>query len=95
MEPDVQALTAKIGLRLRKARKAQILSLSQLSAHTGGVLSKSRISNYEQSVASSTSGKEDKPNESMGGIEPASLAFKETQDFKHYFPLLLANGAVL
>jgi transcriptional regulator with XRE-family HTH domain len=50
MEPEAQALTAQIGLRLRKARQAQNLSLSQLSVRTDGVLSKSRISNYEQGL---------------------------------------------
>jgi transcriptional regulator with XRE-family HTH domain len=38
-------LTKKIGQRLRAARQAQGLSLSELSARTGS-LSKSRISNY-------------------------------------------------
>ncbi|MGE5153081.1 MAG: helix-turn-helix domain-containing protein [Bdellovibrio bacteriovorus] len=42
-------LTKKIGQRLRTARQAQGLSLSQLSNLTGA-LSKSRISNYEQGI---------------------------------------------
>jgi transcriptional regulator with XRE-family HTH domain len=42
-------LTKKIGQRLRAARQAQGLSLSELSARTGS-LSKSRISNYEQGI---------------------------------------------
>lgn len=42
-------LTRKIGQRLRSARQAQGLSLSELSTLTG-VLSKSRISNYEQGI---------------------------------------------
>jgi transcriptional regulator with XRE-family HTH domain len=42
-------LTKKIGQRLRSARQAQGLSLSELSRLTGA-LSKSRISNYEQGI---------------------------------------------
>jgi transcriptional regulator with XRE-family HTH domain len=42
-------LTQKIGQRLRAARQAQGLSLSDLSNRTGS-LSKSRISNYEQGI---------------------------------------------
>jgi transcriptional regulator with XRE-family HTH domain len=42
-------LTKKIGQRLRAARQAQGLSLSDLSGRTGS-LSKSRISNYEQGI---------------------------------------------
>ena len=43
-------LTTKIGLRLRAARNAQKISLAELSDRTGGALSKSRISNYEQGI---------------------------------------------
>ena len=43
-------LTRKIGERLRAARHAHGLSLSQLSRLTGDALSKSRISNYEQGL---------------------------------------------
>ena len=50
MTPEAEALTARIGLRLRSARKAQKLSLQALSTMTGCVLSKSRISNYEQGL---------------------------------------------
>ena len=50
MTPEAQDLTAKIGLRLRGARKAQKLSLQALANLTGGALSKSRISNYEQGL---------------------------------------------
>lgn len=42
-------LTKQIGQRLRSARQAQGLSLSELSNLTGA-LSKSRISNYEQGI---------------------------------------------
>ena len=50
MTPDEQNLSTKIGLRLRAARKAQNLSLQALANMTGGALSKSRISNYEQGL---------------------------------------------
>ena len=47
--PAEAELTKKIGQRLRSARQAQGLSLSELSSLTGA-LSKSRISNYEQGI---------------------------------------------
>jgi transcriptional regulator with XRE-family HTH domain len=50
MTPEAEELTAKIGLRLRAARRAQKLSLQELSVRTGGALMKSRISNYEQGI---------------------------------------------
>jgi len=43
-------LTKKIGLRLRDVRKRRGLSLAALSSRSGDVLSKSRISNYEQGL---------------------------------------------
>lgn len=43
-------LTKKIGWRLREVRTGQGLSLAELSVRTGDVLSKSRISNYEQGL---------------------------------------------
>lgn len=45
-----QALNRAIGDRLRAARHARELSLSQLSELTGSAYSKSRISNYEQGI---------------------------------------------
>jgi transcriptional regulator with XRE-family HTH domain len=50
MMPDEQHLTTKICHRLRAARKDRELSLQGLSDQTGGRLSKSRISNYEQGL---------------------------------------------
>lgn len=47
--PAEMDLTKKIGQRLRGARQSRGLSLSELSNLTG-VLSKSRISNYEQGI---------------------------------------------
>ncbi len=43
-------LTRAIGLRLRAARHARKLSLSELAALTDGAYGKSRISNYEQGL---------------------------------------------
>ena len=43
-------LTKKIGWRLREVRSGQGLSLAELPVRTGDVLSKSRISNYEQGL---------------------------------------------
>ena len=42
--------TKQIGARLRKARHDAGLSLGGVSDRTGGLLSKSRISNYEQGL---------------------------------------------
>jgi len=50
MDSEPQDLTTKIGLRLRAVRNAQGLTLQGLSDQTGGRLSKSRISNYEQGI---------------------------------------------
>jgi transcriptional regulator with XRE-family HTH domain len=49
-DSEVQTTTRAIGERLRAARRARGLSLSQLAALTDGALSKSRISNYEQGL---------------------------------------------
>lgn len=50
MNEQLPPLNRRIGDRLRSARQAHGLSLSQLSARTGGTLTKSRISNYEQGI---------------------------------------------
>lgn len=50
MNKPEEALNHAIGQRLRAAREARGLSLSQLGELTGGNYSKSRISNYEQGV---------------------------------------------
>jgi transcriptional regulator with XRE-family HTH domain len=50
MNEAEQALTRAMGERLRAARRARKLSLAQLSMLTGDLLSKSRISNYEQGL---------------------------------------------
>jgi len=50
MPKTEEGLTRRIGSRLRTARHGLGLSLTQLSERTGGSLSKSRISNYEQGI---------------------------------------------
>ncbi|MGB5832676.1 MAG: helix-turn-helix transcriptional regulator [Thiohalocapsa sp.] len=47
---DTLASARATGMRLRDAREARGLSLSQLAGLTGDRLSKSRISNYEQGL---------------------------------------------
>ncbi|NCA72490.1 MAG: XRE family transcriptional regulator, partial [Sphingobacteriia bacterium] len=50
MTDDERALTKAIGERLRAQRLMRDWSLSELARRTGGVLAKSRISNYEQGL---------------------------------------------
>ena len=50
MADEYPPLNRRIGDRLRAARHAQGLSLTQLSERTDGSYSKSRISNYEQGI---------------------------------------------
>jgi transcriptional regulator with XRE-family HTH domain len=45
-----KSLNRAIGERLRAARNARGLSLSEVATLTGGLFSKSRISNYEQGI---------------------------------------------
>lgn len=47
---DKTKRTKQIGARIRKARHDAGLSLSGVSERTGGLLSKSRLSNYEQGL---------------------------------------------
>ncbi|MGD2021384.1 MAG: helix-turn-helix transcriptional regulator [Thiohalocapsa sp.] len=50
MAEDWEGMSQTVGERLRSARKAMGLSLSQLADLTGASYSKSRISNYEQGI---------------------------------------------
>lgn len=50
MADEYPPLNRRIGDRLRAARHAEGLSLTQLSERTDGAYSKSRISNYEQGI---------------------------------------------
>lgn len=50
MEPECASLSHQIGDRLRAERQRRGWSLNDLSLRTTGLLSKSRISNYEQGI---------------------------------------------
>ena len=50
MEPEFASLSRRIGSRLRAERQRRGWSLNDLSLRTTGLLSKSRISNYEQGI---------------------------------------------
>ena len=50
MEPEFASLSHQIGNRLRAERQRRGWSLNDLSLRTTGLLSKSRISNYEQGI---------------------------------------------
>lgn len=50
MEPEFAELSRQIGRRLRSERLRRGWSLNDLSVRTNGLLSKSRISNYEQGI---------------------------------------------
>jgi transcriptional regulator with XRE-family HTH domain len=47
---ETTELTRRIGQRIRASRKRCGWSLSELSKHTNGALSKSRLGNYEQGL---------------------------------------------
>jgi transcriptional regulator with XRE-family HTH domain len=68
-----QGLTQRIGLRLRAARHDQGLSLMQLSERTGGSLSKSRISNYEQGIRRMGLEEAKALSAALGSVTPAYL----------------------
>lgn len=50
MEPEFASLSHQIGSRLRAERQRRGWSLNDLSLRTTDLLSKSRISNYEQGI---------------------------------------------
>ncbi len=66
-------LNDAIGARLRAARKAQSLSLAQLSERTGNTLSKSRISNYEQGIRRMGIEQAITLSEALGTVSPVHL----------------------
>ena len=76
MTDDHQSPTQAIGLRLRAHRQAVGLSLSELSElseRTGGVLSKSRISNDEQGIRRMGVEEATTLAEAIGTITPGDL----------------------
>ena len=72
-------LTKKIGQRLRAARQAQGLSLSELSNRTG-TLSKSRISNYEQGIRRMGLEEAQELAHALGTVTPTYLLCLENTD---------------
>lgn len=68
-----QAVTRKIGDRLRNLRHPHGLSLSQLSRLTDDALSKSRISNYEQGLRRPSLEAADILATAFVGVSPAYL----------------------
>ncbi len=66
-------MVREIGERLRYARNSAGLSLSQLSELTGGTLSKSRISNYEQGLRNLSIEAARGLAEALGNVSPAYL----------------------
>jgi transcriptional regulator with XRE-family HTH domain len=79
MTKDEQALTQAIGQRLRALRHERQLSLQQLADLTDGVLSKSRISNYEQGIR-------------RLGVEPAQALSKALTGVSAAYLLCLDDG---
>lgn len=73
MSDDEISLTREIGERLRYTRTCAGLSLSQLSELTGGTLSKSRISNYEQGLRRLSIEAARGLAEALGNVTPAYL----------------------
>ena len=67
---DSRELTNQIGERLRAERKAQDLSLADLSERTNGQLSKSRISNYEQGIRRMGLEESQILSEALGTVSP-------------------------
>lgn len=77
--PVEMDLTKKIGQRLRAARQAQGLSLSELSNRTG-TLSKSRISNYEQGIRRMGLEEAQELAHALGTVTPTYLLCLENTD---------------
>jgi transcriptional regulator with XRE-family HTH domain len=76
---DSRELTNQIGDRLRAERKAQDLSLSELSERTDGSLSKSRISNYEQGIRRMGLEESRILSEALGTVSPIYLLCLEDE----------------
>jgi transcriptional regulator with XRE-family HTH domain len=81
MQPNKTDLTAKIGRRLRAARTAEKLSLSELSTRTGGLLGKSRISNYEQGIRRVGLEEAQMLSEALGNVSATYLLCLDEEGF--------------
>ena len=79
MTDETHALTIAIGQRLRGQRQALGLSLSELSERTGGLLGKSRISNYEQGIRRMGVEQARILAKALGTISPCYLLFLEDE----------------
>jgi transcriptional regulator with XRE-family HTH domain len=66
-----------VGERLRSARKAMALSLSQLASLTNGLYSESRISNYEQGLRRMPPEAAQVLAETLGNVSATYLLFGE------------------
>lgn len=73
-------LTVEIGRRLRAERHRCSLSLSALSDRTDGVLSKSRISNYEQGIRRMGLEEAEILGRSLGDVSPIYLLCLDDSD---------------
>ena len=86
---DSPQLTRQIGERLRAERKAQGLSLSDFSERTNGILSKSRISNYEQGIRRMGLEESRILSEALGTVSPMYLLCledeREIETLRHCF----------
>jgi transcriptional regulator with XRE-family HTH domain len=68
-----RALNREIGARLRAARQARRLSLTELAALTGGLYSRSRISNYEQGIRRLSNEGAEEMAAALGNVTAAHL----------------------
>jgi transcriptional regulator with XRE-family HTH domain len=79
MNEDAEDLTTAIGQRLRAQRLVLGLSLNELSERTGGALSKSRISNYEQGIRRMGVEQARLLSQALGTVSPAYLLYVENE----------------
>jgi transcriptional regulator with XRE-family HTH domain len=82
VEPEFAKLSQRIGNRLRAERQRRGWSLNELSTRTNGLLSKSRISNYEQGIR-------------RMGLEAAQLLALALETVTPAWLLLLDEGSPL
>ena len=77
MAEEREGAGQSVGERLRSARKAMGLSLSQLAELTGGSYSKSRISNYEQGLRRMPPAAAQALAKALGNVSAQYLLFGE------------------
>ena len=81
MSDSVGARTRDIGLRLRKARRGQGLSLEDLAVRTDRALSRSRISNYEQGLRRLGLEEAMQLAQALGTLSAAEILGLDDEDF--------------